>query len=180
MNHLDILILLPVIWFGIRGFRKGLIIALCTFVALVAGAFAGIYLSDALGSWLHSSFGMDPRYASAVAFSIIFILIIVLMNLLGRALEKMIDLVALGIINKIAGAAFGISKALMVMSLLFFVTEKFDAGHHLISDEAKEASLLYKPVAGIAPLVIPLVRTEAEKFQTTEAADQSEPETSPE
>jgi uncharacterized membrane protein required for colicin V production len=60
-------------------------------------------------------------------------------------------MVALGLFNKIAGSAFGILKALVLLSLAMLIFHHFDFG--LISDDKKEESFLYRPVERIVPML---------------------------
>ena len=60
-------------------------------------------------------------------------------------------MVALGFLNKLTGGIFGILKGAVILSIILLIINKFD--DDLISQEKKEGSLFYKPVAGIAPFL---------------------------
>ncbi len=164
MNFLDILILIPVAFFVFKGLKNGLIIEVASLVALFLGIFAGIYLSDFVSGMLIKHLGLNANYTSAVAFVLIFIAVLILMRIIAKAIEKVIDLTALGIINKLLGAVFSVLKVMFLLSLVFYVINKFDFKEKLITPEAKNKSLLYKPVSAIAPLTIPKIKQEYEKL----------------
>ncbi len=157
MNTLDIIILIPVILFVFRGFRKGLIIELATLAALFLGIFLGIYFSDFVAELLVKYLGLNANYTSAVAFLVIFVAVIILVRMLAKAIEKLIKMVALGFFNRILGALLGLLKALLLMSLIFYLIVRFDPMEKLLTKNTKEKSLLFKPVSAIAPLTIPQI-----------------------
>jgi len=65
--------------------------------------------------------------------------------------EKLVNMVALGFINKLAGLGFGILKAAVVISIVLLIINHFD--DKLISKEKKQNSFLYAPISAIAPLL---------------------------
>ena len=50
------------------------------------------------------------------SLALTFLLVVVTVHLLAKLLEKMLDLVALGLVNKLAGALFGLLKFALVLS----------------------------------------------------------------
>ncbi len=165
MNFLDIIILIPVAIFVFKGLKNGLVIEIASLASLFLGIFAGMYLSDYLAGLLVKHLGLNANYTSAVAFILIFIAVIILMRIIAKTIEKVLDLTLLGFINKLLGAVFAVLKGLFLISLVFYVINKFDTKEKLITQATKEKSFLYKPVSGIAPLTIPKIKAEYEKLQ---------------
>jgi membrane protein required for colicin V production len=157
MNLLDIILLVPIIWLGYRGFRKGLVIELASLAALILGIYASIHFSwfaaDLLNEWL----SIEPEYMSVVSFIVTFIAVVVLVYSLGRIIEKMVDMVALGFVNKLLGSVFGIVKAVLFLSVILLLISSFDKNEVLITSKMKEESRLYKPVASVIPMIIPRI-----------------------
>jgi membrane protein required for colicin V production len=165
MNFLDIIILIPVAFFVFKGLKNGLIIEIASLVSLFLGIYAGIYLSDYVSGLLIKYLGFNANYTSAVAFVLIFIAVLILMRILAKAIEKVIDLTALGFINKLLGAIFAVLKVMFILSLIIYVINKFDIKEKLITPDSKNNSLFYKPVSSIAPLTIPGIKAGYEKLQ---------------
>ncbi len=166
MNYLDIIILVPMAWFVYKGLKNGLIIEVTSLLALFLGIFAGIYLSSYVSGLLVKHLGFNPNYTSAIAYVIIFIGVLILMRMIAKAMEKALDLTALGFVNKLLGALFATLKILFLISLLFYMVNMFDKRELIITPAAKNKSLLYKPVSAIAPLTIPIIKAEYQKLQT--------------
>ncbi|HQI70944.1 MAG TPA: CvpA family protein [Bacteroidales bacterium] len=165
MNYLDIIILIPFGFAVFRGLRKGLILELAVLVSLFVGIFAGIYFSDFIAGLLIRNLGMNEVYTKAVAFTLIFIAVIVLVRMIAKAIESMIDMTALSLVNKTLGVVFSVLKIALLLSVIFFIINRYDPREALITHQAKEKSFMYKPVCGIAPLAIPRINSEIEKWR---------------
>src|SRR5690554_3174727 len=156
--YLDIFIVIPLIWGMFRGFKRGLIIELCTLMALVMGVYGAATLGEIAGVYLESEFNTDPRISLVLAFSIVFILIVVAVFLFGKILERLIKMVALGIVNKLFGLLFGGLKFAIIISGFLFMINGFPMSERLISHAWKSESALYHPIASIAPQLFPILQ----------------------
>ncbi len=151
MNLLDIIIIIPIIWFAYRGFSRGLIIELASLVGLILGIYAALYFSDYAAEIIERNFNLSSGYLSVISFIVTFIIVVIMIYIIGRMLEKLIDMVALGFLNKLAGLVFGVLKAVVLISLALLVINHYN--DKLISSEKKENSLLYGPIAEVAPFL---------------------------
>lgn len=158
MNYLDIILILPLLFGAWRGFKKGLIIEFFTLLALLVGLYAGIHFSDFLSSWLRESFGFNSTYLPVIAFTIIFLGVGAMVFFAGKALEKVISVVALTPLNKIAGLIFGVAKILFFLSAALVILESYDEKNAFFPEKLKEDSLLYHPVKSVALTTIPPLR----------------------
>lgn len=151
MNFLDIIFIIPIVWFAYQGFKRGLIIELASLLALILGVYAALYFSDYAANFLINNMDMGPKYVPLTSFILTFIVVVVLVYFIGKILEKLINIVALGFLNKLAGSIFGILKAAVVLSIVLLIINQFN--DDLISKQNKKNSLLYGPISGIAPIL---------------------------
>lgn len=158
MNVLDIIFIIPLIWFAYRGFNKGFIIELSSLVALILGIYMAINFSYLTAGWLTSNFNIGEKYLTIIAFIVTFVAVIFGIFLIGKILEKFVDILLLGFINKLAGGAFGILKAAFLISVVLWIINSLDPGSYLIKQETREESLLYGPVESFAPGLIPKLK----------------------
>lgn len=149
MNYIDIILLIPIIWFAYQGFKRGFVVELASLVALILGIYAALYFSGYAVAFLQNNFNIDPDYVPVIAFIITFIIVVVIVHFAGKLLEKIINLVAMGFLNKLAGGIFGVLKAAVFLSILILIINHFS--DDLISNEKKKGSMLYPPVEAIAP-----------------------------
>lgn len=160
MNLLDIIFLVPLAWFAYKGFQKGFIIELCSLIALILGIYFAINFSNYASDLLVNNFDIGEKYLSISAFVITFIAIVVGVFFIGKILEKFIDVLMLGFINHIAGAAFGILKAAFLISIILWIINSFDFTNSIIKSEQKANSMLYENLEMLAPTIIPKLNIE--------------------
>ena len=153
MNWLDIVLAIPMLWFLYRGFRNGLIIELASLAALILGIYVALHFSFYVEGWLIDNFEIGDKYLSIISFALTFLIVAVLVFLAGKIIHKIVGIVFLGFINRLAGGIFGLLKAALVLSVILYFMNSFDSG--LIKAEVKEDSILYEPVESIVPMLIP-------------------------
>ncbi|MEX1001979.1 MAG: CvpA family protein [Crocinitomicaceae bacterium] len=163
MNYLDILLVIPVIIGGWRGFKKGFIIELFTLLALLVGIYAGIHFSDYMSNLLRDTIGIQTKYLPVIAFTLTFLLVGAMVFFGGKMIEKAIKVVALGSLNKIAGLVFGALKMLYILSAVLVILESIDEKNNFIPSEQKNGSLLYQGVKNVSLKTIPALK-ESELF----------------
>lgn len=151
MNFLDIIFIIPIVWFAYQGFKRGLIIELASLLALILGIYAALYFSGYAANFLINSIDMGPKYVPMASFILTFIVVVIIVYFIGKILEKLVNIVALGFLNKLAGCFFGILKAAVVLSIVLLIINQFN--DDLISRQKKKNSFLYGPIAGIAPIL---------------------------
>jgi membrane protein required for colicin V production len=154
MGILDIFFLVPIVWLAYVGFKKGLIIELSTLLALILGVFVSLYFSDITADFLKDIFDLKTKYLKLISFIITFLLVVIAVNLVGKLIEKFVNMVSLSFLNKSAGGLFGVLKAVIFLSLLVFFIEKVDKKKNVLSTELTESSIFYEYIQPIAPTLI--------------------------
>ena len=158
MSTLDIILAIFLFYFAFKGFTNGFIISIATLAGLVIGFYAASHFSEFTANWLQHDMGLKSNNIKLIAYIVTFVIVVVLIFLLGRFMTGVVKTVGLGIINRLAGALFGIAKGLLIASLLFLLFTRIDPHESLFTSSHKQGSVLYKPVAAIAPAVIPLIK----------------------
>jgi membrane protein required for colicin V production len=77
--------------------------------------------------------------------------------LAGKALTKIADFAALGIINKLLGAAFGFLKLALIASVILVIFDSANKTLPLMDEKTTQDSMLYKPVKAFAPMILPSI-----------------------
>ncbi|MCU4155874.1 CvpA family protein [Carboxylicivirga sp. A043] len=156
MNYFDIVTGIILILAIIKGFKNGLIIELASLAALVLGLFGAIQFSSITESYLIEY--IDSSYIGVAAFIITFILIVVGVHLIAKAVDKLVSTIALGMINRVLGAIFSVLKYAFIISVIMAILGSFEKTYSLIPEEQKESSHLYGPLKSIAPSVFPYLQ----------------------
>lgn len=155
MNFIDILICIPLVWGLYKGFTKGLILEAASFIAFGCGVWGGIYFSNSVEQKIIGWSHWHSPYLPIISFAITFLGIVMFIYFFAKIVQRILEGMALGAINKIGGALFGSLKYALVLSVLIFVIDAVEKSYPVISFKAKEGSVLYKPVGKIASFLIP-------------------------
>ncbi len=155
MNLLDFLILIPVVWLCIRGASKGFIIELATLIGMALGILAAYYFADEVQGLIKNYFSLGDRAIRVLAYLLIFLVVWLAVYLIGKIFEKSADVIALGWLNKLLGAIFGIAKGVILVCLILFLIEKFDPTQKVITPNVKEKSMFYKPAMEVVHTFVP-------------------------
>ncbi len=126
MNWLDIVLAIPLLWFTYKGIRNGLVIELASLGALIIGVFVALHFSFYVEDYLRDNFDVAETYLSIISFAITFIIVAVLIHLAGKLIHKLIQIVALGLLNRLAGGLFGFIKAALILSVILYFVNAFD------------------------------------------------------
>ena len=144
-----IIILLTGAW---SGFRKGFVVSIASFIAIIAGGLGAFYFSDLMGDLLSDHFDLSANQIAVASFALTFLIVVAAVHLLAKALEKMLKLVALGLINKLGGAAFGLLKNATILSLVIYGLSGFNG---VLPEDLGEDCTVYPHVEAIAPAIMP-------------------------
>ncbi len=158
MNYvIDIIILLCLGWGAYKGFRKGFIIQSFVVIALILAIWGGFALSGRLEPFLQKHFQMSELACSVISFIIIFLLILIIVYVSGYLVTKVANAVTLGMINRLAGAAFGIFANALILSVIIVLFNKINDKKQkpLVSKDILGKTYLYQPVGKIAPAIFP-------------------------
>lgn len=150
MNFLDIIIAVIILLFALKGLRKGIIIEVVTLIAFVVGIYGAMHFSDFTAEHMVEYIEVNPKYLNTVAFILTFILLVILVNLIGRAVSKLVKAMNLGFFDKLGGFLFGAAKGVLLCSVLLMVLINLQwAG--FLKEEVKKESMLYPYVEMTVP-----------------------------
>ena len=152
MNYLDIIIAIILFLFGFKGFRKGLIIEVVTLLAFGVGIYGAMHFSDFTATHLQDFMEINPKHLNTVAFVLTFILLVVLVNLIGRWITSLVKAMNLSFFNKLGGFVFGFAKGVLLCSVLVMVLNNLQL-IGLVKSEVRDQSKLYPYIEMTVPFV---------------------------
>lgn len=162
MNTFDIIIAAFLIFGFVKGLMRGLFVEIASLVGLVVGIYGAIHFSYFIGDYLAEYVEWESQYITVVSFALTFALIVIAITLFGKAMTKVADFAALGLINKILGGVFGLLKFGLILSVLLLIFSKLNSTIPFVSEEEEKSSILYEPVKQLAPMLFPGFITVAE------------------
>lgn len=180
MSVLDI-VLVALILFGlVRGLMKGFFVEIASLVALIAGVYGAIHFSNYAATFIDENSQWDEKTVNIVAFAATFLIIVLAIALAGKALTKLADFAAFGIVNKLLGAVFGALKIALILSVVLNIFDSMNRAVPFTDEESIADSELYAPVKSLVPMIFPIIlekKKELEEASNEDAAelDQTNP-----
>lgn len=147
---IDIVFAILILIAIIKGYQKGLIIAVFSIIAFVLGLAAALKLSAVVAVYLQNHATISASWLPFISFAIVFLVVVVLVNLGGKLIEKTFEMAFLGWVNRIGGMVLYIVLYLIIFSVFLFYSEKI----HLFNEAAFESSKVYPFVKPWGPVVI--------------------------
>ncbi|MBC8433364.1 MAG: CvpA family protein [Desulfobacterales bacterium] len=124
MNFFDITIIIILGFCLIRGVFRGLIKELSSIIGVLGGFYAAysyyMVLARPLSRWIS-----NDAYLNILSFSIIFCGILILISILGVVIKYVLNIAFLGWVDRICGAGFGITKGILIASVLLITLTAF-------------------------------------------------------
>lgn len=142
----------------ITGISKGFIAQLVSLASLLAGVWAAFHFSKPLAAWLGGFITLDPKIMNILAFALCVILTVLLLDLAGKALTKVLKMASLGWANRLLGFLFAILKTALVLSVLIFIFEPLNAQFSLVKPEIIDSSVIYHALDGLAGKIFPFLK----------------------
>jgi membrane protein required for colicin V production len=107
-----------------KGYQRGLILAVFSILAFIVGLAAALKLSAVVAAYLKDSVTVSSKWLPFIAFALVFFIVVVLVRLGARLIEKTIQVALLGWVNRIAGIMLYAALYIIVLSIFIFYTEK--------------------------------------------------------
>ncbi|RDK88642.1 CvpA family protein [Marinirhabdus gelatinilytica] len=173
MNTIDVVLGIILLIALVVGFRKGLFVALASLIGVILGVYCAVYFSGFAAGYIAGWTDWNEQTVNLTAFAATFLIVVLLISLAGKALTKIADFAALGIVNKLLGAVFNVLKFALIISVVFMFVNA-SPSFSILSEEKREDSVLYTPVASLAPLIVPYILKGVDGFETEEETSQPE------
>lgn len=147
---IDAFFVIVIIFACIKGYRRGLVVALFSIIAFIAGLAAALKLSAVVAARLSSNTSVSAKWLPVISFVLIFLIVVLLVNLGAKMLQKSVEMVMLGWANRLGGIIF----YTLLYSIIFSIFLFYMAQLHLIKNETISASRCYPFIKPLGPGII--------------------------
>ena len=147
---IDIIVFVLLVMALFKGIRKGLIVAVFSFLAFIIGLAAALKLSTVMADYIGDNVAVSQRWLPFLAFIVVFLIVVLLIRLGAKLLQGAVQAVMLGWVNRIGGAVFYILIYFFIFSILLFYTTQLN----LIKPETTKSSVTYNYIAPFGPKVM--------------------------
>jgi membrane protein required for colicin V production len=160
MNWFDILISILLLIALVNGYRKGLIMQLVGLATIVLAAIFGGRLAESIFPEIIGMINLSPEAAKVLSFIIAFVLIAIVLSIVGRLLQKFIDVVLLSFFNRLLGAVIAVGTMMLFLSIILNLVLMLDKKEVVIKKEIREESFFFERVEAVVPAIIPHLNQE--------------------
>ena len=124
MTQVDTLILAVIAISSAFGVRRGFIKEIMSLLSWIAALLVSRVYSVSLASILENLID-NPSVRYVIAFSVLFVIIIMLGTLLNHLMSKLLVVTGLKTIDRLLGAVFGVARGTVIVLVFLFVLNVF-------------------------------------------------------
>jgi membrane protein required for colicin V production len=121
---IDIIFLIILLIAIFKGLQRGLIVAIFSVFALIAGLAAAMKLSVVVAGYLKDSIHLSAKWLPVISFILVFIIVVLLVRWTASLLQAAINFALLGWINKLGGVLLYAAIYTAIFSVLLFYGTK--------------------------------------------------------
>lgn len=147
---LDLVFAVFIVLAILKGYKSGLVVGLFSLVAVIIGLAAAMKLSTVVAGYIGKAVKVSDEWLPVISFAVVFFLVILLIRLGARAIEKTVEVAMLGWVNKIGGVVLFVAIYTVVFSVLLFYAEQMK----LVEPETINKSVTYSFVQPWGPKAI--------------------------
>jgi membrane protein required for colicin V production len=144
---LDIILVIPLLIGLIRGLFRGLIAEIASLAGLVGGLLLAFFLTEDVYQQLILLTGREGIEMRVASFLLVFVFVALVVNQLSKLLTKLIDAIALGMINHLLGGLLGLGKWLVVVLVIVYFVNSIQGESPLFQQSTLEESQVYQQMA---------------------------------
>jgi membrane protein required for colicin V production len=147
---IDIIVLGLLVLAIFKGFTKGLVVAVFSFLAFIVGLAAALKLSAFVAGYLGENINVAQRWLPVIAFLLVFFVVVLLVRIGAKAVEGALKLAMLGWLNRLGGIIFYALLYLFIISIILFYASQL----HLIGEKTIKESISYSWLQTMAPSIM--------------------------
>ena len=147
---LDLIFSVVIILAILKGYRKGLIVGLFSLVAIIIGLAAAMKLSTVVAGYIGKAVKLSDTWLPIISFAVVFIIVVLLIRLGANAIERTVEVVMLGWVNKLGGIVLYVVIYTVVFSIVLFYAEQTK----LLQPAIIQKSITYSFVQPLGPKAI--------------------------
>ena len=145
-----VILLVLALW---KGYSRGFIIGIFSFLAIFIGLAAAIKFSVVVSGWLHNNTNIGTRWLPFISFLGVIIIVIILVRWIAGLLQAGIELAMLGWLNKVAGIVLYVTLYAVIYSIILFYATQM----RIIKPETIRTSVVYNIIEPWGPKSIDML-----------------------
>ncbi|MBE6286267.1 MAG: CvpA family protein [Bacteroidaceae bacterium] len=147
MNTIDIIYIIATAGALIGGFMTGFLSKVSSIVGIVFGIFNAIVLQESASKMLQDATELSETNATIIAFAALLIVSFIAVKIVAAILAWILDVLHLGIINKLAGALLSGIVTLVIVTAIIDVTSLLAPENRYTGKTVQQGSMFYNKIA---------------------------------
>ncbi|MCF0164867.1 MAG: CvpA family protein [Bacteroidales bacterium] len=159
MATIDIIILccfLPAIFLGLK---NGLVKQIVSLLVIFLGITLSLRFSGKVSEWIIPYITVSDKWIKVISFTIIFIAVALLLNIIGQLIEKVVKITLLGWVNRLLGMAFAFAWTLLILCTIAYFIDTLNTSVEIISNDKLESSIFFPYLLEAANNIFPYLKT---------------------
>jgi membrane protein required for colicin V production len=147
---IDIIFAILILLACFKGYKRGLIVAVFSFIGFVIGLAAALKLSAIVANHLKNSVNISAKWLPCLSFILVFIVVVLLVRIGAKLIEKTAEAVLLGWANRLGGILLYALLYTIILSIFLFYAEKIN----LLNEATIKASNCYPFIEPWGPKLV--------------------------
>ncbi|MVT07403.1 CvpA family protein [Chitinophaga tropicalis] len=133
-----------------KGYNRGLIVAVFSFIAVILGLAAALKLTTVAALYAQQHWDIHTRWLPVLCFIILFVGVVFLVRFGATLIQTMVEAAMMGWLNKLGGILLYSAIFIIVYSILLWIANQL----YWLSPEIKLQSVVYPYIEHLGPAVI--------------------------
>ncbi len=146
---IDLVVVITIAFAAFKGYTRGLIVAVFSFLGIIIGLAAAMKLSVLLAAYFTAN-GIEGKWVTLLSFVIVMFGVALLIRWLAKIIQRTAEFAFMGWINRLGGIVFYALLYLTLLSVVLFYLTRIG----IISDATVASSLTYPYLQPLGPYVI--------------------------
>lgn len=147
---LDLIFVVILVLAVFKGYQRGLIVGIFSFIAIIIGLAAAIKLSVVVAGYIGKAVNISDAWLPIISFVVVFIIVVLLVRLGANAIQRSVEIAMLGWVNRLGGMLLYAAIYIAVFSIVMFYAEQIQ----LIKQETIDKSVTYSYIQPWGPRAI--------------------------
>ena len=155
MNYVDMFVVVLLAWAIFKGATRGLVMQASTLAALVLGIYAALKFSGFTAKQIAEHFSVNAENLYLISLALTFIGVFILIHLIGKLIDKLLEVIQLSMINKVLGVIFSLCKMALIIGIILAFLDRLNSRAPFFPEGTKEKSIFFEPLSSLAKEIFP-------------------------
>lgn len=150
MSWIDLVLIVLALLGAVGGYREGFVMSVVSLLAIVVGMLLAFKLMGNVMLMLDARFEINESVLPFIAFTVVFVIVVIVVSLLGRVMKSVIHETLLGSVDHMLGAVVGVAKFIFMISIFIWILDYADID---LVNRWSDQSVVLRVISRVAPTI---------------------------